>query len=267
MTSFITRGIILILGYAYPAFECFKIVEKNKPEIDQLIFWCQYWIIIAAMTVLERVGDTFISWLPMYSEAKLAFIVYLWYPKTKGTTYVYETFVRPYVAKHETDIDRNLHELKTRAGDMALLYGKKSTVYVQTRFFELLQYVATQSSRARPVQNVQQPREPTPAAGSQEAVPAVGSGQALPLRINRQPISAGGSQPTKTKVSDPHETAQPAAAASGTLAPSSTADRGEDEMEVDSADVPTEKSVPREENIEQVIRMTRSRLKQTRTKS
>eukprot|EP01018_Ginkgo_biloba_P021419 Gb_00643 [translate_table: standard] len=75
----------------------------------------------------------------MYSEAKLAFIVYLWYPKTKGTTYVYETFVRPYAAKHETDIDRNLHELKTRAGDMALLYGKKSTVYVQTRFFELFQ--------------------------------------------------------------------------------------------------------------------------------
>ena len=30
-------------GYAYPAYEFFKTVEKNKPETEQLLFWCQYW--------------------------------------------------------------------------------------------------------------------------------------------------------------------------------------------------------------------------------
>jgi receptor expression-enhancing protein 1/2/3/4 len=33
----------LVFGYAYPAYECYKTVELNKPEIEQLIFWCQYW--------------------------------------------------------------------------------------------------------------------------------------------------------------------------------------------------------------------------------
>ena len=33
----------MVFGYAYPAYECFKAVEKNKPEIEQLLFWCQYW--------------------------------------------------------------------------------------------------------------------------------------------------------------------------------------------------------------------------------
>lgn len=33
----------LAFGYAYPAYECYKTVELNKPEIEQLIFWCQYW--------------------------------------------------------------------------------------------------------------------------------------------------------------------------------------------------------------------------------
>lgn len=33
----------LILGYAYPAFECYKTVEKNRVEIEELRFWCQYW--------------------------------------------------------------------------------------------------------------------------------------------------------------------------------------------------------------------------------
>nr|CAD1821341.1 unnamed protein product [Ananas comosus var. bracteatus] len=131
--SFLTRALILALGYAYPAYDCYKTVELNKPEIEKLRFWCQYWILVALLTVCERVADNFISWLPMYSEAKLAFIVYLWYPKTKGTTYVYDTFFRPYVAKHETEIDRNLLELRTRASDITVLYFQRVASYGQTR--------------------------------------------------------------------------------------------------------------------------------------
>lgn len=33
----------MAFGYAYPAYECFKTVEMNKPDIEQLRFWCQYW--------------------------------------------------------------------------------------------------------------------------------------------------------------------------------------------------------------------------------
>ncbi|PSS31262.1 HVA22-like protein [Actinidia chinensis var. chinensis] len=151
--SFLTRGFVMVFGYAYPAYECYKTVEKNKPDIEQLRFWCQYWILVAVLTVCERVGDTFVSWVPMYSEAKLAFFIYLWYPKTKGTTYVYDSFFRPYVAKHETEIDRNLLELRTRAGDIVVLYWQRAASYGQTRIFEIMQYVAAQSTpRPRPAQ-------------------------------------------------------------------------------------------------------------------
>jgi receptor expression-enhancing protein 1/2/3/4 len=147
----------------------------------------------------------FLNRLPMYSEAKLAFIVYLWYPKTRvwcsvlfyfwnllfsilfvilscsqgtayayrvlfnlshihillpwfvcnkvlfqGTAYVYESFFKPYIAKHETEIDRNLLELRTRAGDMTVLYFQKVANYVQTRSYEILQYIASQSQSPTP---------------------------------------------------------------------------------------------------------------------
>ncbi|CDY70275.1 BnaCnng67550D [Brassica napus] len=72
--SFLTRPLIMVFGYAYPA----------------------YGILVAALTILERVGDALVSWLPLYSEAKLAFFVYLWFLKTKGTTYVYNAFFKPY---------------------------------------------------------------------------------------------------------------------------------------------------------------------------
>ncbi|KAE8712629.1 HVA22-like protein i [Hibiscus syriacus] len=144
--SFLTRGLVMVFGYAYPSYECYKTVEMNKPDIEQLRFWCKYWILVALLTVSERIGDAFVSWVPMYSEAKLAFFIYLWYPKTRGTSYVYESFFRPYIAKHENEIDRNLLELRTRAGDMAVLYWQRAASYGQTRVFEILQYVASQST-------------------------------------------------------------------------------------------------------------------------
>ncbi|KAH7567144.1 hypothetical protein ACOSP7_011115 [Xanthoceras sorbifolium] len=172
--SFLTRGLVMVFGYAYPAYECYKTVEKNKPEIEQLRFWCQYWILVAVLTVSERIGDAFISWVPMYSEAKLAFFIYLWYPKTKGTSYVYDSFFRPYVSRHENEIDRNLLELRTRAGDMAVLYWQRAASYGQTRVFDILQYIASQSTpRPRPAQ-------PQPNARGQGPAPA----------SNRQPAAA-----------------------------------------------------------------------------
>ncbi|KAI3958316.1 hypothetical protein MKW98_011004 [Papaver atlanticum] len=156
MGSFLTRGLVMVFGYAYPAYECYKVVEKNKPEIEQLRFWCQYWILVAMLTIFERLADIFVSWVPMYCEAKFALFIYLWYPKTKGATYVYDSFFRPYIAQHETEIDRNLLELKTSAGDLAIHYGQKAVAYGQTRFFEIMHYIASQTtSRPRPSQQQQ----------------------------------------------------------------------------------------------------------------
>ncbi|MFS7908297.1 hypothetical protein Hanom_Chr01g00081521 [Helianthus anomalus] len=63
----------------------------------------------------------------MYGEMKLALIIYLWYPKTKeslwviqGTGYVYNAMLRPFVARHETDIERSLRKMRAKAWDVAI---------------------------------------------------------------------------------------------------------------------------------------------------
>jgi receptor expression-enhancing protein 1/2/3/4 len=33
----------LALGYAYPAYGCYKTLELNAPQMERLRFWCQYW--------------------------------------------------------------------------------------------------------------------------------------------------------------------------------------------------------------------------------
>ncbi|XP_028784905.1 putative HVA22-like protein g [Neltuma alba] len=147
--DFLTRILILLLGYAYPGFECYKTVEKNRVQIEELRFWCQYWIIVAIVTVLERFTDIFVGWLPLYGEMKVAFFVYLWYPKTKGTGFVYQTVLRPVVARHENEIDRQLMELKARGRDLVAHYWQISAKMGHSAFFQGLEYLATQSIRLK----------------------------------------------------------------------------------------------------------------------
>ncbi|XP_004500947.1 putative HVA22-like protein g isoform X2 [Cicer arietinum] len=281
--SFITRILVMVLGYAYPAYECYKAVEKNRPEIEQLRFWCQYWILVALLTVCERIGDTFISWVPMYSEAKLAFFIYLWYPKTKGTTYVYDSFFRPYVAQHETDIDRSLLELKTRAGDIAVSYWQKAASYVQTRMFDILQYVAAQSTPTdRPTQQRRGPsvraRQPATGNNNSQQAPATTPQAEAPT----SPTSSSSSSSQK-EVAEELGTSQVPKTLSSLSSlisqkKNSTPESGNrtapaeaEPMEIEAA-LPTSSSANENENpssnetiMEDSIRVTRGRLRKTRS--
>lgn len=65
----------------------------------------------------------------------------------QGTGYIYETLLRPFVIKHETDIDKNLQELRTRTWDLAIYYYHNCTELGQTKFFQVIEYLASQSKK------------------------------------------------------------------------------------------------------------------------
>jgi receptor expression-enhancing protein 1/2/3/4 len=54
---------------------------------------------MAVMTAVQPVLDTFVFWVPLYYEAKLAFVIYLLYPQLAGTTYLYHTYFEPMVTR------------------------------------------------------------------------------------------------------------------------------------------------------------------------
>ncbi|KAF9684443.1 hypothetical protein SADUNF_Sadunf04G0118800 [Salix dunnii] len=181
--SFLSRTLLMAFGYAYPAYECFKVAENNRTDTVQVLFWCRYWILVAMLTVCERVGDHLIFWLPMYSEAKLAFFIYLWHPKTKGTEYVYNCFFRPFMAKHETGIDRNLLEMRVQAEEIALVYWQKAAAYGQTKFFEILQYA---SSKSLSMPRSDQQEEPNAKHGEPNASSSIS--EATTVKQPKEPV-------------------------------------------------------------------------------
>ncbi|XP_045084040.1 putative HVA22-like protein g isoform X2 [Aegilops tauschii subsp. strangulata] len=63
-------------------------------------------VLVAMPTVVERFVDWTVSWLPMYGEAKLLLIIYLWHPNTRGAGHIYDGFLHSLVPWHEAYIDR-----------------------------------------------------------------------------------------------------------------------------------------------------------------
>ena len=62
---------------------------------------------------------------------------------------MYESMLRPFVSKHETDIDKNLKELGLRIWDLAIYYYQNWTELGSSAFFNVIQYVANQSSKLK----------------------------------------------------------------------------------------------------------------------
>lgn len=110
----------------------------------------------------------------MYSEMKLAFFVYLWYPKTKvhicflrlyiflvyhafvwfevcfnlvhlqGSDVVYDTFLRPIVMQYEPNIEQRLLHLRAKSGQLISFYMKNFADKGTAFFMDVLRYVVSE---------------------------------------------------------------------------------------------------------------------------
>lgn len=57
---------------------------------------------------------------------------------------MYDTLLRPYVSKHELDIDRGLVEFRDRAWDLAIYYWHNCTELGSEKIIQILQFLASQ---------------------------------------------------------------------------------------------------------------------------
>lgn len=67
---------------------------------------------------------------------------------SQGTGYIYDRLLRPYVSKHETDIDRSLIEFRDRAWNIAIYYWNNCTELGSTTILQFLQFVSSQAGRS-----------------------------------------------------------------------------------------------------------------------
>ncbi|XP_039554287.1 receptor expression-enhancing protein 4 isoform X4 [Passer montanus] len=124
MVSWIlSRVIELLFGMLYPAYASYKAVKTKN--IREYVRWMMYWIVFALFMATETFTDLLISWLPFYYEMKMAFVIWLLSPYTRGASLLYRRFVHPTLARREKDIDAFLVRARERGYETALRFGKR----------------------------------------------------------------------------------------------------------------------------------------------
>ncbi|XP_036055317.1 receptor expression-enhancing protein 4 [Onychomys torridus] len=119
----ICRLVVLIFGMLYPAYASYKAVKSKN--IREYVRWMMYWIVFAIFMAAETFTDVFISWFPFYYEIKMAFVLWLLSPYTKGASLLYRKFVHPSLSRHEKEIDACIVQAKERSYETMLSFGKR----------------------------------------------------------------------------------------------------------------------------------------------
>lgn len=120
-----------LLGVVYPAYMSFKAIESHHIDDDKQ--WLTYWVVYGSFMVFDTVAEAILTSVPIYHPIKLLVLVYLAWPETKGAQNVYDYLIKPFLAKHQSHIDKELdrikakvHEIKTEADQKAADHADKS---------------------------------------------------------------------------------------------------------------------------------------------
>ncbi|KAI0059944.1 receptor expression-enhancing protein 4 [Artomyces pyxidatus] len=111
---FTSRLISSIVAFLYPGYASFKTLSQRPASEDDLERWLMYWSVLGCVVGVEYVAEWLVSWIPFYYPFKTLFFLYLALPQTRGSSYLYVTYLQPFLFTHEPQIDAALASLKTR---------------------------------------------------------------------------------------------------------------------------------------------------------
>ena len=179
MGATLSRPVFLLVGTLYPGYGTFKALEsRNVRDVKQ---WLAYWIVHAAVRGGEfAVGGAVRGVLPFYNVCKLALIAWLVHPRHRGALYCYSTFVRPYLVKHQRDIDNGLSHAHDVVSARTRAVSERTLQWLEQKKKETVEYVTHELKKAA-VETI---------AGNSEAAQLEARGDDRPGAANGTPESA-----------------------------------------------------------------------------
>mmetsp|Transcript_15988 Transcript_15988/g.49473 ORF Transcript_15988/g.49473 Transcript_15988/m.49473 type:complete len:157 (-) Transcript_15988:82-552(-) len=83
------------VGVGYPMYASMKMLAEDTTE--DAAMWITYWCLFTSFKIVMGPLDFVLGFLPFYFYLKLALLVWLFSPTTKGAAIVYDKVVKPYV--------------------------------------------------------------------------------------------------------------------------------------------------------------------------
>ena len=82
--------IAMLVGVLYPSIESYRALGTESKDDDSQ--WLAYWIIFSLYYFVEYFLEIIFAFVPLYYEAKLAFVLWLALPQTRGALKLWNMF-------------------------------------------------------------------------------------------------------------------------------------------------------------------------------
>ncbi|KAH9454390.1 hypothetical protein MJO28_007385 [Puccinia striiformis f. sp. tritici] len=118
--AFVSFLVVTSLGTLYPIYLSYKAIKNN--DLQSLEILLMFWIVMGTINAIESTCGWFLHWIPFFYQFKSVFILWLTLPQIQGSTYVYVTYVHPFLLEHEVDIDTWLIDMKQKCRQAGTTY-------------------------------------------------------------------------------------------------------------------------------------------------
>ena len=93
--------VVLITGILYPGYMSLCSIHSKEIEDDKQ--WLSYWVLFSCCNFLDYFLGTLVDLIPFYYTLKLLFIIYLFWPTTRGSLQIYDSILYPKFLSKEED--------------------------------------------------------------------------------------------------------------------------------------------------------------------
>lgn len=175
-----------------------------------------YWVVISCFSLVEYWTFFIVSWVPFYAYLRLFLLSYLVLPQTQGARLIYQSYIHPFLAHHESEIDVFITNAHDRAKAAGLQYLKRAIDFIKQNVLGMQAQHAPPPSKGETYAQNLLSRFNLPSARQGLAAPAGDFYGLLSAAIGQ--VGAGGSS-RDTQVED--------ISRSGTLIPKDITDNAE----------------------------------------
>ena len=98
-----------LIGVAYPVFMSFHALETDGTDDDKQ--WLTYWIIFGCFSIVDHFAGIVLRLIPFYYVLKVAVLIWMFHPSTRGATTLYDQFVLPFFKQYESTLDEHTRAL------------------------------------------------------------------------------------------------------------------------------------------------------------
>jgi len=215
----VSRAVTAWFNFLLPSYKTFKALRKSPRDEREITRWASYWVVIGAVLAFEYTAEWLLSWFPFYWEIKTLVLLFLSLPQFEGSTFVYTTYVEPYLVQNESDIDASI----AAARDESLQYLQARLTALWDIVYSLLSKTPLKTENGHPALTT---NGPSPFGISQKAL--YQSVQDLWSTVGLPPFSGasapgGGQKPQVSRsTSDTFASEQPGPSPAASLGASGT---------------------------------------------